>query len=409
MTDIDLVSDLLESLNKRGTGTKAYLQGDHAEHTWGLPIPPLAFQWVIGGSSILPCQRYFGVSGIEKSFKSTLMVEIGNWFLISKGVHVHLDTENKTSPLMLEAMTWHRGIPGRILKVCRSIDEWQTMVTTVVERARSRGAVPKGERVPVFITIDSLTARSTEENEKTLRKEGAAAQRGYPIGNLQITNFLETLNLLGTTVSIGWVQHMKQSMDQTGYGTKYKEKGASAAQFACSTHLRVAKAQTPIRLASHPSAPYPDIPVEGHNLWIETARSCVGPGGRVVPVNLLWQYVPQDDGSTKQAMWFDWHGSLGQLLRDMKFSDSFKNFKADKDRLNETLFFSEPRTNHIKCDELELDGASYTEFGKAIFDNNEVYDRVSRYLDITEYPSLQEAEIDFEAGDISDSKKKGRR
>jgi hypothetical protein len=333
------------------------------------------------------------------------MVEIGNWFLAAKGVHVHLDTENKTSAKMLEAMTWHKGIPDRIFKVCRSVDEWQTMVTTIVERSRAKGDLPKGERVPVFITVDSLTARSTEDNERNLRKEGAAAQRGYPIVNLQITNFLETLNLLGTTVSMGWVQHMKQSMDQTGYGIKYKEKGATAAQFACSTHLRVTKAQTPIRYARHDSAPFPDIPVEGHNLWIETARSGVGPGGRTVPVVLLWQYVPQEDGSKRQAMWFDWHGSLGQLLRDMKYADSFKNFKVDKDALKAVLNFTEVKTNSINCKDLDLEGASYTEFGKAIFDDNDVYDRVSKFLGITEYPSLQEADIDFSAGNLSAKKK----
>jgi hypothetical protein len=122
-------------------------------------------------------------------------------------------------------------------------------------------------------------------------------------------------------------------------------------------------------------------------------------------VVLLWQYVPQEDGSKRQAMWFDWHGSLGQLLRDMKYADSFKNFKVDKDALKAVLNFTEVKTNSINCKDLDLEGASYTEFGKAIFDDNDVYDRVSKFLGITEYPSLQEADIDFSAGNLSAKKK----
>jgi len=408
----DIVSGLIADLNKHSTSSKAYLQGDHAQHTWGVEIPYLAFQWLIGGSSILPSQRYYGLSGEEKSFKSTLAVELGNWFIRDNGVHLLLDTENKTSPTMLDAMTWWNGIAEqkkRAYKVCGSIGEWQTMVTRAVEHSRNMGNKEKNKREPIFVTIDSLMARSTDEADRTLRKEGSAAERGFPVASLQVTNFLETLNLLGTTCSVAWVQHMKKSMEQTGYGTQYKEKGATAAQFSCSTHLRINKGGA-FRKAKDDSAPFEGTAVEGYEMWIRTARSCVGPGDRSLMVPLCWQHVPQEDGSTRQAMWFDWYGALGNLLVNMKYNDKFKPkfFKEDKERLAEILDFTEQKKNSIKCKQLDLDGASYYAFGRSIEDDIETRDRLSNFLNITEFPSIQTADIDFEAGKLSE-KKKGKK
>lgn len=409
----DVIGDLIGDLNKHSTSSDAYLQGDHATHTWGVEIPYLAFQWLVGGSSILPCQRFFGVSGQEKSYKSTLSVEIGNWFIQQGGVHLHLDTENKTSPTMLDAMSWWNGVDysRRIYKVCRSIGEWQTMVTRMVEQARKVGARAKGERIPYLCTVDSLMARSTDEADYNLRKEGAAAERGFPVSSLQVTNFLETLNLLGTTTALSWVQHMKQSMDQTGYGTKYKEKGASAAQFHGSTHLRVGKG-SPFRKAKDSSAPFEGATVEGFELWLSTARTCLGPGDHRLMVPLCWQHVPQEDGSTRQAMWFDWYGALGHMLVQMKYNADFKPkmFSEDKARLENALSFTESaRKNNVTCKELGLEGASYYDFGKAIEENAEIRSRIAHFLSITQFPTVQEAEIDFEAGRALDKRGKEKK
>lgn len=204
---------------------------------------------------------------------------------------------------------------------------------------------------------------------------------------------------------------MKQVIDGGGPpsygGPEWKEKGAKASQFACSLHLRVRAAKTPIRVASHDSAPYPGT-VEGHELWLNAARTCVGPGQRTVSVELLWQYVRDEKtGHPRQVMWFDWHGALGKLLCNMKYNDKFKpkQFKDDKKALDEALTFSEARKNCIKCPELGLENASYYEFGKAIDDNIDIRDRVADFLGITDYPSVQDAEIDFNAGNLKKKKK----
>lgn len=402
MTDADMfVADLIGNLNKLATSEKARLSGDLAQHTWGVPIPNLAFQWLIGGCTVLPCQRYFGVSGIRKSFKSTLQIELGNWFIANGGVHQHLDTENKTSPTMLDAMSWWREDVDpnrRIFKVCGSTDEWMDMVTATIERLKALGERKQGERIPILIGIDSLTGRQNEAAQEDLRKEGHAAERGYPVAAGQVTRYLETLSMLGTTAAVSWVQHMKESMDQTGYGKQYKEKGASAASFAHSTHVRVSKGKA-IAAARHSSAPYPEYPVEGYLIYLKTTTTCIGPDNHTIEVPLLWQYVPQEDGSSRQAMWFDWHGALGALLVNLKYGGDkapAKMYTHDKERLEAALSFTRgKKSTTVNCKALGIAEGSFHELGKAIHDDIEVYDRISRFLNITELPDVQAADIEF--------------
>jgi hypothetical protein len=398
--DVDSITkDLLSELNKLGTGSEAYLQGDHAEHTWGIKIPHLAFQWLIGGSTVLPLQRYLGISGLAKSFKSTLVTEIGNWFILNGGLHLALDNENKTSPTMYDAMTWFKPEltnPRRIFKATKSVDEWQQHTTKAVKYAKATSDRPKGQRIPVFISVDSLTGTSTEAAQEALNSEGSAAARGYPVAAAQITNYLEALSLIGTTASVGFVQHLKVDMSNpAGYtGPNYKEKGASAATFASTVHLRVTKGSAE-RMAGHPFAPKPDLPVEGYTLHLQTERSCVGPDHRRLAVRLLWQYVPQEDGPDRQAMWYDWEWALGNLLVEMKYNDKMKLYAADKERLEQAIYFTQPKSGVVKCEALGLDGVDLAQFGRAIMESEAIFDKVKTFLRITDFVSVQDADIDF--------------
>lgn len=398
----DFVLDLIEKLNARGTSSVAYLQGEHAQHTWGIKIPSLAFQWLIGGSSIFPAQRYIGISGLPKSFKSTLGVEIGNWFIAQNGMHILLDTEHKTSDGMMDALTWASGLSDRrtrIFQAVESIEAWQSNIVDLVDYSRKKAPREKGKRIPVLATVDSLSGRTSEDAMLALRKNGHAEGRQFPVGAASITNFLEALSLLGTTMSISWVQHLKTAIDSgfRGFGPpEQHEKGASAASFSGSVHLRVAKGSS-FQLASQEAMPSPDTSVEGHTMYIQSVRSCLGPDSRKIEVDLMWQYIVQEDGSTRQAMVYDWDGALGNMLCQMKYNDKWfpKLFKQDRDRLSDTLMFTESRKNCITCKALDLEGASYTKFGRAIKENEKARTDISRFLGIKQYIDIQESDIDF--------------
>ena len=292
----DVTQSLIGVLNKSGNGTDAYLQDDHKLRTSGLRIPHLAFQWLVGGVDVLPIQRCIGISGLPKSFKSTLNMEIGNWFLSSGGIHIAVDNEGKTSAEMLRAMTAYDpsiaalASKRRVFKETGSVEEWQNIVTDAIKMARKTADRPKGQRIPLYVSIDSLNGKSSESLQEKLMKEGNAEDRGYPLDAMKISRFFKGLSLLGTTMNLGYVQHMMQDIGAQGYnGPVMKESGAVIASYMSSVHLRVAKGKAVPPKATHFSAPQVGPPIEGYTLWLTTERSCLGPDKRTLPVEILWQ------------------------------------------------------------------------------------------------------------------------
>ncbi len=405
----DITQSLISDLNKEGTGTQAYLQGSHAQHTWGPLIPHLAFQWLVGGINVLPCQRHIGVSGLPKSFKSTLLMDIGNWYLRAGGMHVALDNEGKTSASMLDAITAYDpeteklAVTRRIFKETNSVEEWQSMVTAAIKRARKVADRPKGQRIPILITIDSLNGKSSDASADKIKKEGSADARAFPVEAAQITRFFKGTGLIGTTANIGYVQHMVQDLGAPpGYGgPAYKESGAAISSYQGSVHLRVKKGQAYDK-ASHPAARIIGPPIEGYTLWLQTERSCLGPDHRTLGVDVLWQYIDREDGPPQQLMWYDWDGALGRLLVEMAYNDKMLH-AFDRDRLEATLDFTQPTTGHVNCKELGLEDVSFTEFGKAIQNTPEVREKITKYLRIFKYPDVQEADVELGVGEESET------
>lgn len=104
----DLARSLREVSKDKAASEKGYLMGDHAEHTFGIEIPFLAFQYVIGRCNVIPTQRWISISGAPKSMKSTLQVLICSWYAAAGGMAYYIDSENKASASMLDALTWWR-------------------------------------------------------------------------------------------------------------------------------------------------------------------------------------------------------------------------------------------------------------------------------------------------------------
>jgi hypothetical protein len=396
-TDIALIKSIL---NQGASREGAYQLGDHAEHTWGIPIPSLAMQWLIGGSAVFPCQRVLSVSGLPKSLKSTTIIEFLRWVVVAKGIGLYNDNEGKTSASMLDAMTWHdldEEQQSRLLiNETRSVEEWMQFATNSLKLARNFGYGPKGKRVPTFLVIDSLTGKATESEIEAMEKEGSAAGRAFPIRAAAIAKFLEGYDLSNTLLSFGYVRHMKPSIDggMPGMPAQNRESGGQAGNFKASLSLRVTKGAG-LSAASHPSMPFKDVPVEGYTLYMESNMSCLGPDHRRMAVDILWQYVPREDGTTKQLMKYDWGGALGTLLWGFKYSekDAQRLYEYDKDRLDKALLFTQGKSKRVNCAALGLADVSLSEFGNAIEANPEMRMAVSKFLNIQQYRDVQEVDL----------------
>lgn len=300
---------------------------------------------------------------------------------------------------MLEAMTWWKLSTDQqkmlLFKETASTEEWMKITTAAIQFARDKvGLGKKGERVPVFLSIDSLTGKASEADQETVEDEGFAAARGFPVRAGQITRYLETIQLTDTLMSIGFVRHLKQSIDggAPGMPAPMKEPGGAAAGFKASLSIRVKKGPG-VAFATHPSMPHADASVEGYTLWMESNMSCLGPDHRSIEIDVLWQYVNQPDGSSRQLMKYDWGGALGKLLWSMKYDDKKKLYEGDIERLSTALLFTQPKSKRIKCEALGLDEATFAEFGNAIEANPEIRGKVARFLNIRQYNNVQNVDI----------------
>ena len=307
------------------------------------------------------------------------------------------------------------------------LDEWQDKVTELVHGARDivvKHPITQepGHRVPIFGVIDSITGSETDESMQAMEKEGHAKDRGYEGASRanKIGSFLRALQFGGTCLSMGIVRHLTQAISDGSFASKFddkeKEAGGSLANFKASVSLRLNKGGK-FSMAEHPAMPLQGPPVEGYPVRMECKFSCLGPDiNRSAFIDVMWQFVELPNGSPRQIIVYDWGGALAQLLYRKKYGEH-KAFAYDIDRLEKVLMFTEgPKTNTVRCPELAKEGdpvtkddkpyMCFTEFGKRIEANPEIAKRVCRFLNISDYPSFQEAEIDWTPPQHTEAKEK---
>jgi len=474
-------ANVLLGATKEGAATQnGYLLGDHAKHSWGIKLRHIVFMHVIGGANVFPLRRMLATSGLPKSMKSTLQIELGTWVAMAGGFFRYIDNESKSSASMFTAMTWWKFLaPGMLYefadgttrplvdskgnfchypdtvprddvgwptdmdhadrevlipvvtdplcltgmqrvsyKKTESIDEWQDEVTSVVKAARTMVEdhpiiQEPGRRVPIFGVIDSITGSETEGAILDMETEGHAKDRGYEGAARanKIGSYLRAMQFGGTCLSMGIVRHLTTAISDGSFASKFddkeKEAGGSMANFKASVSLRLSKAAK-ISVAEHPAMPVQGPPVEGYPVRMECKFSCLGPDiNRNASVDVLWQFVELPNGESRQIIVYDWGGALGSLLYKKKYGEH-KAFAHDIGRLEKAIEFTEgPKTNTVCCPALAREGdpetkdknpkkyMSFTEWGKRIEADPVIAQKVCRFLNISEYPSFQDAEIDW--------------
>lgn len=301
-------------------------------------------------------------------------------------------------------------------KKTESIDEWQDEVTGIVKAARAMVVdhpvtQDENHRVPIYGVVDSVTGSETDGAMQDMETEGHAKDRGFEGAARanKIGSYLRAMQFGGTCLSMGIVRHLTTAISDGSFGSKFddkeKEAGGSMSNFKASVSLRLGKGGK-ISAAEHPAMPVQGPPVEGYPVRIECKFSCLGPDiNRNASVDVLWQFVELPNGESRQIIVYDWGGALGNLLHRKKYGEH-KAYSYDIDRLNKAIEFTTgPKANTVYCDALAKEGDSldkndrpyltFTEWGKRIEADPVIAQKVCRFLNISEYPDFQAAEIDW--------------
>jgi len=390
-TPDSLVASIIAS-NKATFGA-AYLAKDHRDYVYGIPIPSLAFQWVIGGINVLPLSRVMAISGDYGSMKSTLSMEIGSWFIKAGGVEGREDTENKTAPTMYDAIRYDLDERTRALSMhhhANSSEDWMAGILEYVSIVDSDAArdCPPGKRVPVCAFVDSINGKESKSDSEQLMEKGHSEARGYATLNNQIKKFFAAVPLFGVPMLLGYTAHLKDEIQQEGqkkaFGPKkQKELGGSSASFYATLVLRLKVGGTVDEKGAD------GIPIEGKRITITTHKSSLGPGGRSITVPCVWRYVedPNSKDGFRQEAWWDWDYALGFLVWRHIYDDSgFSTHERDAFR---AVFPCSAKGGSYTA-------PTYTELAKkepgqvTLFDDDKSHDMTDLGIAISRNPELME-------------------
>jgi hypothetical protein len=388
----DAVIASIIAKNKATLGA-AYLSKDHREYIYGVKIPALPFQWMIGGINVIPLSRVICISGYYGSMKSTLSMEIGTWFMKANGVEGRQDSENKTAPGMYSAIRYDLAEELRARSVhehANSSEAWMQGVLNYVEACDSNEAraCPPGHRVPVCCFVDSINGKESESESAQLMEKGHSESRGYATLNNQIKKFFAAVPLFGVPMLLGYTAHLKDEIPAATPGArpgppKQKELGGASASFYATLVLRLKAVGTVDYVGAD------KIPIEGKLIQITAHKSALGPNNRSITVPCVWRYV--DDPSSKdgfrQEAWWDWDWALGFLIWRGCYDD--KGFSGHERDAFKALF------------PVVKDGGSWTtpkyqELAKreeghvTLFDDGEAHSMIELGIAVSQRPELME-------------------
>ena len=119
-----------------------------------LPVPSLAFRWLIQNEGLL-LGKFYQYVGIEGSFKSTMLAETMRWHRLCGGFGILAEAESKPTPELRNGiMRW--DVDAIKVESCDTLEDWQRILFwytnslqkrfSACRRTRSGGACLFGRR-----------------------------------------------------------------------------------------------------------------------------------------------------------------------------------------------------------------------------------------------------------------------
>lgn len=277
---------------------------DALQRAGGILLPSLAMRYIFHQDT-LPFGRVLTLSGLYRSNKTALAIEITRWILHHAGIGYYVDVERKDSPDMRAAILRHDPALIRYMQSipCDTQEQWQAAATSAII-AGSNLIQKRGIWAPLGIIVDSVAAaKPKKEVEQFVSEKGGAGARGYATIALLNSDWLTQVvhRVASGPFLMMLIQHSsEQPVDGIPGATQRKQKGGAEIGFAKTMALEMSR--------------YKDVKETlergGVLIDIKCTKNSLGPTSRSVLVPAYWCW---DAAGTQHYMW-DWHAAAISLL-----------------------------------------------------------------------------------------------
>jgi len=325
---------LVDGQNKHGQAN-CYVAADHYLRQFGMPIPSLALQYMIGVEN-LPFGRFYGFSGPPQSMKSSMCYWMLRNIMEQGGLGLLVETERKVSDTLME------GIIGRFLKQlllfnATTLEQAQDMINNAF--AFYKKNVPE-RHIPYGLCWDSLRGVLSEQTSKKINAEGGHYTKQYSNEAHAISPFFAKMveDLSFWPMILFFVQHEKKKQETNG-GSNAPQRtqlGGDAPKFHSTVLFRCNITQGVKEGAANPYA----------NVQFKTLKNNLGLLGKRVGVTIHFNQRTTDEGRQVHNYWFDWAKADCDMLTGEKL--------ANKPGVKSVLNLEEHSSNkgYYRCPEL---------------------------------------------------------
>lgn len=304
----------------------------------GLPLPHLCQRFLFQRTTY-PLQRTMLIFGLSGSNKSALMYWFYDLFRRHGGKYLHLDTEDKDTPILRLSLTgYDKGAGFR--RPCTSMDAFQEAVKTYIDWFRNEcgKAGGPGKRVPFVLGVDSLTAKMTQNAQDKMDADKGAAGRRWGDEARSLNDWFKYVPNMLQEWPIGLiaVNHDKPTASTVIPGAiDHKSPGGQAPLFYATYRILVTKARQLKQDATG---------WEGNRIRMEMYKSSLGSDRRRIEVDFAWkcEAAPSKSGKSvvmaQQSSW-NWHKATIEFMLQIT-TDANTKSSARSHAINDLLGLS---------------------------------------------------------------------
>lgn len=340
-----------------------YVASDHARTHYGIYLPSLAQQFLYT-SNILPLERLCEFSGQKGSGKSALAYEMMRLFVEAGGIGTVIETENKTSAGLMQAVLGEENQKSVQFYRAKSVESAMDLMTWALHHYRT---ACESRHIPYLILWDSLVGSKAEETLSKIAADGHSS-RQFPAEALIISNYFGTLpdRLIGLPIGFVYTNHEKDKPQEgPGRGPSTSNPGGHAPDFYNTYHVRVLCTRQADRKALYPYM----------NIRMQTKKNNMGLNGRRIDVSLHFRRDKrEDDGEYGFDAVFDWDTATVDLLLS-------EDLPA-KSRVKEIIHLVQQKKGVYNWTDKGLKGVPAAEICRELYADEERYKALQAALSI---------------------------